>query len=195
MSIPTLRLTQSQFLQKVARFSNLEEVHTGLPDMEVDGFRRSFLLVLGSDQPADEAQHAPSGSQAKPAIRDESAPINMGYVRARAGNGVMMHNHDTSETFVVLEGRWRVKIQGETGEEAVDLDRYDVATIPPGVHRAFECLEVDAGRDTGLLLAMVAKQTYLGTPAAVEFSPESIQAIEQHKQALSQTGAALAHPA
>lgn len=190
MNIPTLRLTRSQFLQKVARFSNLEEVHTGLPDMEIDGFRRSFLLVLGSEQPADKDRHAPSGSQAKPAILDESAPVNMGYVRARVGNGVMMHNHDTSETFVVLEGRWRIKIQGESAEESADLQRYDVVTIPPGVHRAFECLETDAGQETGLLLAMVAKQTPEGAPAAVEFSPESIRAIQHHEQTLRQAVAA-----
>lgn len=183
MGIPTTCLTKSQLRQKVALFSDLDEVHTGLPDMEIDGFRRSFLLVLGSDQPANGEQHAPSGNQAKPAIQDDSAPINMGYVRARPSNGVMMHNHDTSETFVVLEGRWRIKIQGEAEQDFVDLKRYDVVTIPPGVHRAFECLETDAGQDTGLLLAMVGKQTPCGTPAAVEFSPESIRAIQKHEQA------------
>ena len=186
MGIPTLRPTRGQFEKMVARYAQLTEVTTGLPDMEIDGYRRSFRLVLGGEQPKESGQHAPSGSQARPAIEDSTAPVNMGFVRAAAGNGVMMHNHDTSETFVVLEGRWRVSILGADGEEHIELGRHDVATIPPHVHRAFACLESGPGQDSGLLLAVVGNSTQAGTAAAVEFSPEALAAIAAHSAASAQ---------
>ena len=34
--------------------------------------------------------------------------FQMSYVTAEPGNGPMLHNHDTNETFVAIKGRWRV---------------------------------------------------------------------------------------
>jgi quercetin dioxygenase-like cupin family protein len=31
----------------------------------------------------------------------------MSYVEAKPGNGPMLHNHDTNETFVAIKGQWR----------------------------------------------------------------------------------------
>ena len=52
---------------------------------------------------------------------------------------MMMHNHDTNETFIAMTGRWRASWEGQNGGvEHVDLDPLDVVSFPPGLIRRFE---------------------------------------------------------
>ena len=68
-----------------------------------------------------------------------SEGFNLGYCRAKPGNGPMMHNHDTNETFIPMTGTWRCSWENEKGEvEFVDLGPLDVVSFPPGVARRFE---------------------------------------------------------
>lgn len=81
----------------------------------------------------------PSGLDAAANAAIEIAEgFNLGIVRAQPGNGPMMHNHDTNETFMPLTGTWRVSWEVDGGAEYFDLSPYDVVSVPPGVQRRFE---------------------------------------------------------
>jgi hypothetical protein len=57
----------------------------------------------------------------------------------QAGQGPMMHNHDTNETFTPMTGVWHCSWENEKGEvESVDLNPLDVISFPPGAIRRFE---------------------------------------------------------
>jgi quercetin dioxygenase-like cupin family protein len=61
----------------------------------------------------------------------------MTYAVCPPGQGPELHtHHETWETFTVMKGRFRFS-WGECGEESVELDPFDVLSIPPGVCRAF----------------------------------------------------------
>src|SRR3546814_8152289 len=75
----------------------------------------------------------------------------MAYVEAEPGKGVLMHNHDTNETFVVVEGTWKFEWEGENGDEHVILEEKDVVCFPTNVQRRFECLSARPGKSTGMI--------------------------------------------
>ena len=77
----------------------------------------------------------------------------MSYVEAEPGNGPILHNHDSNETFVAVRGRWRV-IWGRNEEHHVDLDPLDVCSVPAFVPRRFINLEHAASGEVGLLLTV-----------------------------------------
>jgi uncharacterized RmlC-like cupin family protein len=54
---------------------------------------------------------------------------------AKPGNGPLMHNHDTNETFIPITGRWRCAWNEGDAYNFVDLDPCDVISFPPGVAR------------------------------------------------------------
>jgi uncharacterized RmlC-like cupin family protein len=74
----------------------------------------------------------------------------MSFIKAEPGNGPLLHNHDTNETFVCLEGQWKV-IWGRHAEHSVVLNKYDVCAVPPHVPRRFECIQPAPGQKEGLL--------------------------------------------
>jgi mannose-6-phosphate isomerase-like protein (cupin superfamily) len=93
-----------------------------------------------------------------------SEGFQMSYVEAKPGNGPMLHNHDTNETFVAIKGQWRV-IWGVGEKHSVDLNPLDVCSVPPFVPRRFINLTPGEGREEGLLLTVqpgnVAKVEYM----------------------------------
>jgi hypothetical protein len=55
-----------------------------------------------------------------------SEGFNLGFCRAKPGNGPVMHNHDTNEMFIPMTGTWRCSWENESGEvEFVDVGPYD----------------------------------------------------------------------
>ena len=77
----------------------------------------------------------------------------MTYDPSAPGNGPILHNHDSNETFVAIRGRWRV-IWGRHEEHHVDLDPLDVCSVPPFVPRRFINVEAAADGQVGLLLTI-----------------------------------------
>ena len=177
MPIPVIKPPRERVTAGFARFADLPEVTTGLPDMDVDGYRRSFFSILDFEGELEDGQVSPAGDTVRPAVVEPSANFGMAYVKAQPGNGVMMHVHDTNESFVVIEGVWSMDWEGGDGDESVVLRARDFVTFPPFVQRSFRCIEAGAGLDYGLLLAIVAGSSE-GRPAA-EFSPEAKVALAQ----------------
>ncbi len=96
----------------------------------------------------------------------------MAYVAAAPGKGVLMHNHDTNETFVVVQGTWKLEWEGAEGDEHVLLEPLDVISFPPGMQRRFECVTAGPGRDEGLLLGVIQ-----GDKPVAEYSPAAQQRL------------------
>ncbi len=170
MSIPVIQPQRSEMLQCVARYSELTPVTTGLPDMHLAHCQRTFLSVLGFEQPRGEVQHSPFGNHVAPRISSQATGYGAAFVRARPGCGVLMHAHDTTECFMPIEGRWKIEWEGAQGTDQTILDPLDFIAVPVGVQRRFECIESPAGKDEGVLFAIIS-----GDAPAVEWSPESVK--------------------
>lgn len=174
MAIPVHKPSRDDIQKCVARFDDIVPADKGLPDQEVEGYRRTFYNAIGFSQPASlgEGAYSPIGDQAKPAVNHLTPGFNLGYVEAVPGQGVMMHTHDTNETFVVIEGEWMFEWEGDNGNDHVVLKEKDVVSFEPGSQRRFECKTARPGKDKGMILAVVG-----GDSPAAEFSPGSIAAM------------------
>ena len=123
-TLPKFGISRADMLKRVARFKDLKGSDGGLPDSKSPRCERTLYNVIGFQPPDDEggAVTSPVGDDAS---RLSAIPIsegfNLGYCRAKAGKGPMMHNHDTNETFIPMTGVWRCSWENEKGE--VEIDR------------------------------------------------------------------------
>lgn len=141
--MPIVDFTPEQMEKRVARFDSLLYPPNRYHDSQLPGNQRKNYLVVGT------GLIAPGGTDPMSAIPIREG-FQMSYIKAVPGNGPMLHNHDTNETFVCLEGKWKV-IWGRDAEHSVLLNKYDVCSIPPFVPRRFECVEPQEGQEEGLL--------------------------------------------
>ena len=174
MAIPVFKPKRDEVLKCVARFDDIVPADKGLPDQEVEAYHRTFYNALGFSQPASygEGGYSPIGNVAKPVINHLKPGFNLAYVEAEPGRGVMMHNHDTNETFVVVAGEWMFEWEGDEGNDHVILKEKDVVSFVPGMQRRFECVSAPSGKAKGMILGVIG-----GDAPAAEFSPESIVAL------------------
>jgi mannose-6-phosphate isomerase-like protein (cupin superfamily) len=172
LPIPTVRPSRDDMLKCVARFKDLRGVSEGLPDMQLEGCHRTFYSVLGFSQPKGKDEFSPFGDAVRPKISHLQPGFGIAFVAARPNQGVLMHNHDTNETFMVVEGRWKLEWEGEHGNEHVVLEPKDFISFPVGVQRRFECLQAPDGKDEGLLLGIIQ-----GEAPVAEISPEGMKRL------------------
>jgi hypothetical protein len=141
-TLPRSGLARADMMRRVALFKDLKGSDGGLPDSKMKGCIRTLYNVIGFQPPQGEgdAVTSPVGDEAsRLAAIPISEGFNLGYCRATPGNGPMMHNHDTNETFIPMTGKWRCSWKNEHGEtEHVDVGPLDVVSFPPGVARRFE---------------------------------------------------------
>jgi mannose-6-phosphate isomerase-like protein (cupin superfamily) len=141
-TLPRSGLARAQMMKRVALFKDLKGSDGGLPDSKMKGCVRTLYNVIGFQPPQGEgdAVTSPVGDEAsRLAAIPISEGFNLGYCRAKPGNGPMMHNHDTNETFIPMTGKWRCSWENEGGEtDHVDVGPLDVVSFPPGVARRFE---------------------------------------------------------
>lgn len=110
---PVRKWSREEMLKRVARFADLKGFSDGLQDSALPECHKTTYNVIGFQTPenaGDGAANSPVGKSASEnaAIRI-SEGFNLGFVTCKPGKGVLMHNHDTTETFVVMSGRWRVE--------------------------------------------------------------------------------------
>lgn len=173
MAIKIVQPTRAEMSKCVARFSELVPCKTGVVDMGLlPESERTFLNVLGFSQPQGDGQFSPFGNLAPAAVTHLRAGFGLAFIGAKAGCGVLMHAHDTVETFMVMHGRWKVEWELDSGTEGVTLDPLDFIACPIGAQRRFECVEAGPGRDEGLLLGVIG-----GDAPAVEISPAGIETL------------------
>ena len=173
MKLAIKEFPREEILRRVARFQDLTGSDSGLPDMKIPGCYRTLINVIGFQEPPDSSIVSPVGKDASaaPAIAI-SEGFNLGFVKAKPGNGPLMHNHDTNETFMPITGRWRCE-WSEENPEFVDLGPLDVISFPPGVARRF--MNVTSGEDDKehLMLFVIA-----GNAPAAEFTPNATKIME-----------------
>ena len=180
MTITEIKPERNNVLNCVARYDELNPVTTGLPDMHLANCQRTFLSVLGFEQPKGEIQHSPFGNHVAARITSQPTGYGAAFVRARAGCGVLMHTHDTSECFMPIEGRWMIEWEGDKGNDHVILNPMDFIAVPIGVQRRFECIDVPQGKDEGILFAIIS-----GESPAVEWSPEAVKLMSENGQSIA----------
>ena len=142
-SMPIVDYTPAQMEKRVARFQALKYPPNRYHDSQLPGNARKNYLVVGTGLIAEGSTDPWSAIPIKEGFQ-------MSYIKAAPGNGPVLHNHDTNETFICLEGRWKV-IWGLNAEHSVVLEKYDVCAVPPYVPRRFECVEAGPGQQEGLL--------------------------------------------
>ncbi len=147
--LPRRGYTREEIMHRVARFADLEGFDGGLPDSKMKGSIRKLYNVIGFQPPPG------SGGQVTSPVGDDASRLaaikiqegfNLGYCRAKPGNGPMMHNHDTNETFIPMTGTWRCSWENEKGEvDYVDLGPMDVVSFPSPSQNAAPSITVKRG--------------------------------------------------
>jgi mannose-6-phosphate isomerase-like protein (cupin superfamily) len=146
-----VNLTQEELLARVARFADLAGSGSGFPDSDLPGCRRVLYNIFGYRPPRSDSNGAisPIGS-----VNSQASPIELsdGYslaiVEATPANGTILHNHDTTETFVIVTGRWRF-VANEDESVSAELGPLDTISFPPGVPRRFENLSSPSSDRSG----------------------------------------------
>ena len=172
MSLSIIKPTTKEMLACVARATDVQGTNDGFLDSNLPGCDRWICNYLGA---VNTEAGSPTGETATPEISHLQPGFGMAFVKASPGNGVPSHAHDTNETFMVLEGRWRIFWEGNQGTESVDLERYDLISISPGILRRFENLEAEPGKEQGILLGVVA-----GDNPKTEFSRDALEFLVAH---------------
>jgi hypothetical protein len=179
-TLPRIRLSRKQMMERVARFDELVGFDGGLLDSRMPGCERILYNVIGFQPPREEggAVTSPVGEQASrlAAIKVQEG-FNLGYCRALPGHGPMLHNHDTNETFIPMTGMWRCSWENEQGHiEHVDMRPFDVISFPPGVSRRFMNLSNDRNdpQEHSILMFVIG-----GDAPRAEFTADSVAELEK----------------
>ena len=180
--LPPIRVwTREEMMKRVARFRDLKGFSDGLQDSLVPECEKTTYNVIGFQIPegaGEGAVNSPVGrsAAANAAIRI-SEGFNLGFVKCRPGKGVLMHNHDTNETFVVMSGQWRVQWNEGKDTESLEVGQLDVISFPPGCARRFENITHDEPQAEHMLLFVIG-----GDAPQNEFTPASMARVAEFEQ-------------
>ena len=136
--------TAESMAKRVMRFSDLKD--KGIPIMFIDSMmpnhHRMNYAVIGdtaSENPDFEIQRA---------ITDpHNYQIGMGWAPPNCGPA--WHTHDYIESFFILKGPWRFywgnSDDHDEAEGYIDLNEWDLISLPPGMYRRFEYIGDEVG--------------------------------------------------
>jgi mannose-6-phosphate isomerase-like protein (cupin superfamily) len=175
-TLPRSGLARTDMMKRVALFKDLKGSDGGLPDSKMKGCIRTLYNVIGFQPPKGEggAITSPVGDNAaRMAAIPISEGFNLGYCRAKPGNGPMMHNHDTNETFIPMTGTWCCSWENEKEEvEYVDVGPHDVVSFPPGVARRFENVSKGDPEEESILMFVIG-----GNGPKAEFTDQAMDEL------------------
>lgn len=137
-TLPLRQADPGEMEGRIAYFKDLIGFDKGFSDDGLPGSARTLFNVLGfQDQNDDPDLNSPVGKEASQAAAIKvSDGYNFGYIKCRPGNGPLMHNHDTNETFVPITGKWELSWNDVDTKSAI-LGPLDVCAFPPGIARTF----------------------------------------------------------
>ena len=104
MAIQVVKPKHEEMMRCIARFDDIKGISSGIPDMQVEEYNRTFYSVIGFEQPKGNEQYSPFGDAVRPVIGHMAPGFGVAFVKATPGHGAPMHTHDTHETFMVVEG-------------------------------------------------------------------------------------------
>jgi len=157
----SVQMSKDEMGKRVARFKDLTPSKRAFVDSLIPGHERLIFNVIGRGVTED--------TSLNPAITD-ARDFNLTLVHAHPGKGAALHAHPTVEVFMSLSGRWAV-YWGDSGEQEIVLDQWDVISVPPGVMRGFR----NAGDTDGYLMAILG-----GTDAGhVAWAPQVLERAKE----------------
>jgi uncharacterized RmlC-like cupin family protein len=124
--------SREEMLQRVARFAGRAADPAAFPDLQGQQGRRSVSYLLSP------------GAAGGPA--PITAPHNFHLSVSTVAPGVRptVHSHPYNEVFMPLNARFRL-FWGEELAQTLDLEPFDVVSVPAGVFRTFENLDPHDG--------------------------------------------------
>lgn len=134
--------TKAQMTKRVSRFKDAQWNPRAFIDTVLPQFERELFGIIGTG--AKEDQSIP------PRIK-ETDGYGMSFIKCAPQKGTGLHDHTTSEVFMVLTGQWSVH-WGDEGENELILDPLDAISVPAGVMRGFR----NVSDETAMLLAIVS---------------------------------------
>ena len=121
------QVSMDEMLARTARFKGLKASRQAFVDTRIPEHERDIFNVIGAGVTED--------ADLPPAITD-AQDFNVTYVGADPGKGAALHSHPSVEVFIAMSGRWAV-YWGDDGESQIELDPWDVVSVPVGVMRGF----------------------------------------------------------
>lgn len=132
-----IEVSDAEMATRIARIGDMQPLSVtsgesiGVPRevRELVAAKNLYLLMAPENQGGPMSHHA--------AI---AGPDNISVLVAECppGDKPLLHaHHYTVETFMCLSGKFRIR-WGSGGAEHVDLDPFDMISVPPGVDRQFE---------------------------------------------------------
>jgi mannose-6-phosphate isomerase-like protein (cupin superfamily) len=181
--LPPVRVwSREEMMKRVARFADLKGFSDGLQDSALPECRKTTFAVIGFQMPAEAGVGAVNSPVGQSSSANAAIPIsegfNLGFVRCQPGKGVLMHNHDTNETFVVMSGRWLVQWNEGEATESLEVGPLDTISFPPGCARRFENITRDEPGAEHMLLFVVG-----GDAPQNEFTPRSMERVAEFERA------------
>ena len=142
MALPEIRVTKEEMRKRVAYFKDLKGFGDGLLDSDYPSAKRILYNAIGFQPPKGKGGKDVESPVGARAAMNSAIPIsegfNLGFCQAKPGQGPMMHNHDTNETFMPLTGTWRCSWEVDGKTEHFEVGQWDICSFPPGVQRRFE---------------------------------------------------------
>ena len=117
---------------RVARFKDRAPNLGAFPDLKEQGGKRSVSYLLSP------------GALGGPAPITQPHNFHLSVSELSKGIRPTVHSHPYNEVFMPLDARFRM-LWGENLEESIDLEPFDVISIPAGVFRTFENLDDQPG--------------------------------------------------
>ncbi|MGD9943973.1 MAG: hypothetical protein AB7L76_15655 [Burkholderiaceae bacterium] len=125
-------LSREQMLARLARFADRMDNPGAFPDLKQQAGRRSVSYRLSPD------------GLGGPAPIQQAHGFHLSISTLAPGVRPTVHSHPYNEVFMPLNARFRI-FWGEGLAEWLDLEPFDVLSVPPGVFRTFENLDREPG--------------------------------------------------
>jgi quercetin dioxygenase-like cupin family protein len=176
----TVEASPDEMATRTARFAKLGlwdiQHNPKLPEAARDLVYARKLLAITSPREAE----GPLANSAP--IRDVDFTLHIAECPPGQGPGLHAH-HATTETFLCLEGRFRI-YWGDQGENETILERWDTVSVPPGVVRGFQNVSDETAHLLILITGGVSDMNDIAmTPEYKEklaaFGPDVIAELEQ----------------
>lgn len=124
--------SDAEMATRVGRFADLAANPGAFPDLKAQGCKRSVAYVLSP------------GALGGPAPITQPHNFHLSISELSKGIRPTVHSHPYNEVFMPLDARFRI-LWGEHSEQSLDLEPFDVISVPAGVFRTFENLDDHPG--------------------------------------------------
>lgn len=124
--------SREEMLSRVARFSQRQADPGAFPDLKQQGMQRSVSYRVSP------------GQTGGPAPISQPHNFHLSISTLSKGIRPTVHSHPYNEVFMPLNAHFRLH-WGEDLDQSIDLEPFDLVSVPAGVFRTFENLDEQDG--------------------------------------------------